>query len=245
MGNAGIFAGDEADIRNVRVRWNGALGIAVGDFSQVADCLAYGNGTSTLKAGIQTGRYSRIIGNNVSHDDGRGIVADVAAIVRGNVSYESGSTGIEVTSLALVTDNSVHRSQAGGIKVGGASLVADNAVRQSDLDGISIVSGIAVGNAIEQSSGDGLYSFGFLLALRNNSQRNSGDGFEIEEGLLVANAASDNGQLGIHFTTSQNQFAAYGGNSLVNNGTGATAGTAANRGDNYCVGTNVGSATCP
>lgn len=72
MGGSGVSLGDQAEVVNMRVRWNGSAGISVGVGSTVSGNAAYLNGSN----GIYTGLGSTVADNTAYQNVGPGINAD-------------------------------------------------------------------------------------------------------------------------------------------------------------------------
>ncbi len=119
MGRAGVSLANQAEVREVRTRWNGEEGINVGADSIVRDCIASWNGDN----GIVAGSGSSVTGSASSDNEGIGIAAGAGSVVQGNTAYSNDNAGLSLGFGAIYSGNSITSNVvvtvSGGVNGGG------------------------------------------------------------------------------------------------------------------------------
>lgn len=217
MGSDGVRTGRNAEVSNVRVRWNREIGINALEGSVISGNTAHGNGL-----GIRA-EESTIVNNAVHENAGSGIVA--SGSISGNTVHGNVSSGIFVinTLQAVISDNVVVDNGSGGVLQGGirattGTIVTGNTAVGNDGFGINVTTGSTVsGNTVNANSGDGIlvdqdnrvannscfgngsagiHATGSDNRIDGNTVTdNTGPGFDVDSGgnLIVRNSASGNG----------------------------------------------------
>ena len=115
MGKNGVFLGRQAEVTNLRVRWNRLLGIYASYGSTVSGNTAYNNGDD----GIYAWDGSTVSGNSVYYNGGNGIQAESGSTVSGNTVSNNGGDGIYAYSGSTVSGNTVRGNTGYGLRFGG------------------------------------------------------------------------------------------------------------------------------
>jgi len=125
VGSAGVSLGEQADVRDLLVRWNGGDGIVVGLGSKVASSVLYENGDDAIVADAG----SVVSDNTIYDNDGDGIDAGAGCSVDRNVVRSNGGVALRLGSQAAFRGNTM-TSNGGGCTLGGSN-VADNSCNGS------------------------------------------------------------------------------------------------------------------
>jgi parallel beta-helix repeat protein len=125
MGNYGVYLGHQAEVTNLRVRWNRLDGVFVGTSSTVSGNKARSNGDT----GISAGSGSTVSGNTAYDSGDEGIQVDTGSMVSGNAARINGGDGIQGSSGSTVSGNAAYDNGADGIQVHNGSTVSGNTVR--------------------------------------------------------------------------------------------------------------------
>lgn len=217
MGGYGVQLGAQAEVTNLRVRWNRLDGISAVEGASISGNTAYGNGSG----GIAVTFSSTVLENAVFQNGSSGISVDLGSTVSGNTASANGNAGILATIGATIAGNSMYLNGGDGISTGDGATVSGNTSYANQGDGISTGVGTTVsGNTAYFNTGDGI-SVGAGAAVRHNSVRS-------------------NQAHGLNLTASS----PYSDNSITFNTVGGV-NSGANRGGNYCSGTAVVAPTCP
>lgn len=129
MGFCGVYLGPQAEVRNLRVRWNRVSGI-------------YANKGSTVS------------GNTALSNGGYGIFDVPGSTVSGNTADSNGGTGIYTTTGSTVSGNTVRSNGGTGIYAGYGSTVSGNTARSNTGYGLQFVGSDSAysGNVISANS---------------------------------------------------------------------------------------------
>ena len=174
-------------------------------------------------------------------------VERASSLIRGT-SVKNGSitgmgrAGVFLGEQAEVSGLRVRWSREDGIRAGIGSIVSGNTTRENGLDGISVDDASTVtDNTAYGNGGDGIRTGAGSTVSGNTAFQNLGDGIVTGVGSAVQrNTVRSNAGHGLRLSSD----AAYRENVITNNTVGAVI-FGVNRGDNYCAGTGVVSATCP
>jgi len=218
MGDDGVKLGKQAEVVNVRLRWNGGYGIYVQGGSKVAGNTAYENGLDGIHA---------LSGSTVS----------------GNTAYENGSGGIWSQNGANVFDNVVYQNSGNGIRSGVGSTISNNSVYSNQSIGINTVGFAAIsGNSVRNNTSSGINAGEGSTISGNTVGGNGGSGIFASDGSLVhKNTVRGNGGFGLHAACS----VAYSENSFTSN-TGGTVSCGIPVAGNFCVpGSGPNNVECP
>jgi hypothetical protein len=101
MGNVGIFLGEQAEVRDVLVRWNGGVGIVVDLGSRIENALVFQNG-----------------------DDG--IFTDSGTSISESTVYDNLGDGIDVGSGCSIQRSTVRGNSGAGLRLGAQSAYREN-----------------------------------------------------------------------------------------------------------------------
>jgi parallel beta-helix repeat protein len=140
MGYCGVLLWDQAEVTNVRARWNGFYGIGTAAGSTVSGNTAYQNGAN----GIGAGPGSTVSGNASYQNRFNGIYTDSGSTVSVNTAYGNGSDGIVVTSGSTVQRNTVRGNISFGLSLGSQSTYRENTVTNNT--GGSVNGGVNMGD---------------------------------------------------------------------------------------------------
>jgi parallel beta-helix repeat protein len=219
MGAYGVSLRDQAEVTNLRLRWNRLDGIKV-----------------------DTG--STISGNSVHQNGGNGITALEGSTISGNTVYQNGSVGISAATGSTITHNTSYDNGGGGIVVNGASTVLGNTAFGNGGNGIEAGTGSTVRNNTSQQNLQRGIDARFGAQVVANTVYNNGDGDASDDGIacengctITGNTARSNDGYGIRINGSETS---YGDNTLSNNTQGTVIG-GIDAGGNVCN----GSLTCP
>ncbi len=151
-GRWGVDLGDEAEVSNLRVRWNGAGGIRVRDKAQARKNTISNNGVNTSTNGLHAESFALIVGNVVSGSSGAGIRTGIGSTVSGNTVYGSTLRGILTDDRCTVMDNTSTENGGFGIVAGNSSTVQGNTVGLNGSAGLFLGSTTAYrGNTIDSN----------------------------------------------------------------------------------------------
>ncbi|MEZ4333128.1 MAG: hypothetical protein R3F35_15315 [Myxococcota bacterium] len=153
MGLIGVFLGDQAEVTNVRARWNRLDGINVTLGAVVVGNTTFQNGRN----GIGTS-FGATISTNTTYDNGGdGISVSTASTVTGNTSYGNSDDGIVSTAGSTISGNTVGQNSGIGINAGTGSIVSDNAIYSNGGGGVVTGTGSLVrGNVLRENSPFGI-----------------------------------------------------------------------------------------
>jgi parallel beta-helix repeat protein len=160
MGSYGVRLGSDAEITNLRVRWNWGTGISVSANSTISGNTVSENGNDGIYAFIA----STISGNTTLNNANDGIFCVQGCSIVGNVAYTNGDQtnpatddGIECDRGCSVRANSVHGNRGYGLNLGADSAYSDNVVT-SNATGTVTGSGSANSLGGNYCSGTGTVS---------------------------------------------------------------------------------------
>ncbi len=195
MGAFGVFLGPQAELRNLRVRWNrldgivafagstvsgntvsenGREGISVGNGSTVSKNSAFGNG----EVGIFANIGSTVSGNTASQSGEHGIVAFAGSTVSANTTRENGLDGIQATD-STISGNTSSQNGHRGIRALGTSTISGNLTASNDSNGIQADGGLITDNT---AASNGAHGIAVGSALISNNTISGNDGFGIVNG---------------------------------------------------------------
>ena len=141
MGAFGVLLGEQAEVTNLRVRWNRSDGISIASGSTVSGNTAYSNGSD----GIFASSGSTVSGNTAYSNGNDGIVtAGNGSTVSGNTAYDNGNDGIQCSVGCLIRGNTVRANASSGLNLSGDSAYSDNVVT---LNTIGAVTGLGSANS--------------------------------------------------------------------------------------------------
>lgn len=153
MGLFGVRLGEQAEVRNVRARWNRLDGINVSVGSLVVDNTAFDNG----RHGVSTGAGATVRDNTLYDNGEDGVNVGTGTTVSGNTIYANDEEGIRSAGGSTISDNAVGQNGGTGISAGFGSLVSDNTVYSNADGGIVTGSGALVQrNALRDNAGYGV-----------------------------------------------------------------------------------------
>lgn len=125
MGLNGLnLIGNQATVKNMRVRWNRVDGIVVGRGSLVSENTLYANG----HYGIFSDHGTTLIHNTARGNSSDGIHVGTASTVVSNTSYSNGGDGIRTLSGCLVEHNSVRGNTGFGLNLNVTAGYSDNVI---------------------------------------------------------------------------------------------------------------------
>jgi len=178
----GVFLGRQAEVTNIRVRWNRSRGILTGSGSTLSGNTAYENGSSGIDAsaastitrntaylnggtGINAGDGATVSNNTANENGGAGIAVGDGAVVSGNSAYQNGSAGIFAGDGATISGNSAFDNGSDGIRGGTAATISGNSAVTNGGDGIETGSGSTVkGNTLRSNTDFALNLLGSSLS---------------------------------------------------------------------------------
>lgn len=140
MGLFGVRLGDQAEVRDVRARWNRLDGISVAAGGLIAGSTSFQNG----RHGVSTGSGSSVEGNTLYDNGEDGANVGIGTMVSDNTIHANDAEGLRSTGGSTISDNAVGQNGGTGISSGFGSLVADNAVYSNANGGIVTGSGALV-----------------------------------------------------------------------------------------------------
>ena len=148
MGRYGLRLGPQAEVVNVRARWNRVDGIFVGVGSSVSRSVAYQNGDD----GIEARAGSLVFDNSTWLNDNDGIVGVLGSNVFDNSSAENADDGISAGDGVLVRANTVRENGDFGLTLGVGAAYRENVV-DSASGGGTVAGGVNAGaNACDGST---------------------------------------------------------------------------------------------
>ena len=112
MGANGVLLGDQAEVTNLRVRWNRFNGISVGNGATVS-------------------------GNTANSNGSIGIFGSLGSTVSGNTAYSNGSDGISSGSGCIVRGNTVRFNLGFGLNLATDSAYSDNVVTSNTTGAVT------------------------------------------------------------------------------------------------------------
>ncbi|MFO0688000.1 MAG: hypothetical protein U0900_04790 [Myxococcota bacterium] len=120
MGTSAIVLGEQAEVRDVLVRWNGGDAIVVGLGSTVEQALVFQNGGD----GIVADAGSRISDSTIYDNVSDGIQTGAGCSIQRNTVRTNGGVGLRLGSQSFYRENTL-TSNGGGCVAGGVS-ASDN-----------------------------------------------------------------------------------------------------------------------
>lgn len=159
MGQYGVLLGEQAEVLNLRVRWNRSIGIFATSGSTLSGNTAYQNGQ-----GITGGSGSTLSGNTAYQNGTFGISAGDGATLSVNTAFQNGGIGVSGAAGSTVSGNTAYQNGGDGISAGLGSTVSGNTAHDNGDatnpaldDGIQCTQGCFVhGNTVRDNSGAGL-----------------------------------------------------------------------------------------
>ncbi len=216
MGCHGVVLGNQTEVTNLRVRWNGSVGStsawsrpsratrptatgATGSPPAMARPSRGTRATITQATGFETGAASTVSGNTVYENRSDGISASFGSTVSAIRPPATSAVGSAPTLLrpSRATRSSISRDV--GISAGASSTVQNNTVQGTALDGIQAGDGCNIrDNTVSSAALDGI-SVGFEASVsRNVVSDNSGRGISASTSAnVIGNSANSNGSDGI------------------------------------------------
>jgi parallel beta-helix repeat protein len=236
MGDYGVYLGRQAQVTNLRVRWNGDDGIYASSGSMVSGNTAYQNGDN----GIYAFSGSTVSGNTVYENVDDGIDGGSGLTVSGNTAYENGDDGIYTDSGSTVSGNTARENGDDGIYAEAGSMVSGNAAYGNGGDGIYANTGSTVsGNTAYDNGGNGIEARSGSTVSGNTARSNGDSGIFGTNGSTVSgNTVRGNTGYGLRFSGTES---AYSGNVISGSLAGTIDGSAVQLGQNACN----GNTTCP
>lgn len=125
MGDLGISLGEQAEVRDVLVRWNGGDAISVGLGSSVSDVVVFQNGGD----GIVADSGSRVVDSTVYDNSGDGIETGGGCSVQRNTVRANNGVALRLGAQSSYRENTL-TSNGGGCTTGGVN-AGDNACNGS------------------------------------------------------------------------------------------------------------------
>lgn len=117
VGNIGVQLGEQAEVSDLLVRWNGVDGIVVDFGSSVSDSLVYQNG----RDGIVADSGSSVSDNTVYDNSGDGIQTGSGCSIQGNTVRGNTGVALRLDPQSAFRDNTL-TSNGGGCVLGGVNL---------------------------------------------------------------------------------------------------------------------------
>ncbi|MFP8878060.1 MAG: right-handed parallel beta-helix repeat-containing protein [Myxococcota bacterium] len=111
MGYWGVVLQEQAEVTNLRLRWNRNTGIHASMGSKISGNTVYQNGAY----GIVAGDGSTVSGNTAFNNGNHGISAKISSMVSGNTAYSNGGDGIELRTGSTVSGNTIYGNTGYGI----------------------------------------------------------------------------------------------------------------------------------
>jgi hypothetical protein len=121
MGSRGVFLGDQAEITNLRVRWNGLDGINTSTGSTVTGNTVFQNG----RHGINVFNGATVSGNNATANIGDGIQANAGCLVQRNIMRSNDGFGLSLGSDSAYRENVINNNTPGTV-TGGVNMLANS-----------------------------------------------------------------------------------------------------------------------
>jgi len=121
MGQFGVYLGDQAQVSNLRVRWNRLNGIHVSGGSTISANTSYQNGGDGIATGAST-----ISDNTVHGNGGQGISGGGLSTISNNSASQNGSDGIASSDGSTITGNSASNNTGDGIHAQNGCSVSGN-----------------------------------------------------------------------------------------------------------------------
>ncbi len=148
MGRDGVFLGNQAEVTDLRLRWNGSRGIDArlaatisrntvyqnGAFGIIVggNCTVSGNTTyQNVLIGIAVGNGCTVSGNTTYLNGDHGIFAVVGSTVSGNTAYQNGDDGIQAGTDCLVQRNIVRGNGSFGLRLDDATAYRENVINDT------------------------------------------------------------------------------------------------------------------
>ncbi len=114
LGDRGVQLGEQAEVSDLLVRWNGGDGIYVDLGSSVSDSVVFANGGD----GIVADSGSSVFDNTVNDNLADGIDTGAGCSIRGNTVRSNSGVGLRMGSQSAYRDNTL-TSNGGGCVAGG------------------------------------------------------------------------------------------------------------------------------
>ena len=125
VGDIGVSLGEQAEVSDLLVRWNGGAGIVVGLGSKVSDTVVFGNGSD----GIDSDSGSSVSDNTIYDNDGDGIETGSGCSVQRNTVRSNLGVALRLGSQSAYRENTL-TGNGGGCVLGGAN-AGDNSCNGS------------------------------------------------------------------------------------------------------------------
>jgi len=176
MGDDGVKLGKQAEVVDLRVRWNGSYGISVQQGSRVTGNTAYQNGMD----GIHALEGSTVSGNTAYLNGGDGIFSGNGANVFENVAYQNSGSGIKSRLGSTISKNTVYLNGNHGIEGYFSQTISGNTARSNTGRGIDTNEGSTVsGNTVISNGSDGIFALDGSAILENTVRENTGFGLNL------------------------------------------------------------------
>ena len=140
MAGSGIVVGSQAEVANVRVRWNRIHGIQTGFGSIVRGNVARQNGSR----GITAFSGSTVTGNSASNNGSDGILISGGSTATNNTSYFNGGDGINCLEGSTVHRNTVYGNTGFGLALDPGASYRENTITDNTAGTVS--GGVNTGN---------------------------------------------------------------------------------------------------
>ncbi len=134
MGDDGVKLGKQAEVINVRARWNGYYGIYAQEGSTVTGSSAYENAVD----GVHVLAGSTVTGNTAHSNGGYGIMAAAGSTVSGNTARANSDDGIGAGGGSTVSGNTAYENSGDGIEGGNGSMVSGNTAKLNSGYGLAL-----------------------------------------------------------------------------------------------------------
>ena len=139
MGRHGVLLGPQAEVRNLRARWNRDDGIVTGISSTVSNNIVYQNGDDGIFADVG----STVSGNTAYDNSDDGLEAGAGSTVRGNTAFKNGGDGIETLPGCNVQGNTARGNGGFGLRLGFQSAYRGNVIHLNAAG--SVTGGVDLG----------------------------------------------------------------------------------------------------
>ena len=144
MGAWGVFLGDQAEVRNLRVRWNRTAGIYA-----VSGLISGNSAQQNGESGIATEYAASVSGNSAYGNGVYGITAGIGSVVSNNTAADNGSSGIRVSFGSIVQGNTVYSNDGFGLGftgIGNKSGYRENVISDNAAGTVSGTSAVNLGD---------------------------------------------------------------------------------------------------
>jgi len=155
MGRYGVYLGQQAEVSNLRVRWNRLNGIHVSAGSTVSTNTSYQNGGAGIYAA-----NSVISKNSVFENGGQGISAFGLSTISSNTAILNGDDGIASGDGSTITGNSASKNAGTGIHAENGCTVSNNTAYGNGNWGLDLHFGSGYSNNVVLSNTTGTVTGG-------------------------------------------------------------------------------------